>query len=121
MDTVLPEGTAIPLLSIYIEDAPTCDQDTCSPIFFQFLVELFISFYMKLLKEGLHRETLSKKKKKEKKRKETHKKQTNKQTKTKKQTKKKKRKKETVDLWRVASIINVWLTHTSKNSIHKHI
>jgi hypothetical protein len=29
LDIVLPEDPVIPLLSIYPEDAPTCNQDTC--------------------------------------------------------------------------------------------
>jgi hypothetical protein len=33
MDTVLPEETATPLLSIYPEDVPTCNKDTCSTMF----------------------------------------------------------------------------------------
>jgi hypothetical protein len=30
LDTVLPEDPAIPLLGIYLEDAPTCNKDTYS-------------------------------------------------------------------------------------------
>jgi hypothetical protein len=30
LDIVLPEDPAIPLLGIYLEDAPTCNKDTCS-------------------------------------------------------------------------------------------
>jgi hypothetical protein len=30
LNIVLPEDPAIPLLSIYPEDAPTCNKDTCS-------------------------------------------------------------------------------------------
>jgi 1-aminocyclopropane-1-carboxylate deaminase/D-cysteine desulfhydrase-like pyridoxal-dependent ACC family enzyme len=30
LDIVLPEDPAIPLLGIYPEDAPTCNEDTCS-------------------------------------------------------------------------------------------
>ena len=33
MDIVLPEDPAIPLLSIYPEDVPTCNKDTCSTMF----------------------------------------------------------------------------------------
>jgi hypothetical protein len=33
LDIVLPEDLAIPLLSIYPQDAPTCDKDTCSTMF----------------------------------------------------------------------------------------
>ena len=33
MDIVLPEDPAIQLLSIYPEDAPTCNKDTCSTMF----------------------------------------------------------------------------------------
>jgi hypothetical protein len=33
LDIVLPEDPAIPLLSIYLEDAPTCNKDTCSTMF----------------------------------------------------------------------------------------
>jgi hypothetical protein len=33
LDIVLPEDPAIPLLSIYPEDAPTCNRDTCSAMF----------------------------------------------------------------------------------------
>jgi phage shock protein PspC (stress-responsive transcriptional regulator) len=36
---VLPEDPAIPLLGIYTEDAPTCNQGTCSTMF---IVALFI-------------------------------------------------------------------------------
>ena len=36
---VLPEGPAIPLLVICLEDAPTCNKDTCSTIF---IAALFI-------------------------------------------------------------------------------
>ena len=39
LNIVLPEGPAIPLLSIYSEDAPTCNKDTCST---RFLTALFI-------------------------------------------------------------------------------
>ena len=39
MDIVLPEDPAIPLLSIYPEDAPTCNKDTCSSMF---IAALFI-------------------------------------------------------------------------------
>jgi hypothetical protein len=38
-DIVLPEDLAIPLLSIYPEDAPTCNKDTCS---IMFIAALFI-------------------------------------------------------------------------------
>jgi hypothetical protein len=30
---VLPEDPAIPLLGIYLEDAPTCNRNTCSTMF----------------------------------------------------------------------------------------
>jgi hypothetical protein len=30
LDIVLPEASAIPLLGIYPDDAPTCNKDTCS-------------------------------------------------------------------------------------------
>jgi hypothetical protein len=33
LDIVLPQDTAIPLLSIYPKDAPTCNKDTCSTMF----------------------------------------------------------------------------------------
>jgi hypothetical protein len=33
LDIVLPEDPAIPLLSIYPEDAPTCNKDTYSTMF----------------------------------------------------------------------------------------
>jgi hypothetical protein len=36
---VLPEDLAIPLLSIYPEDAPTCNKKTCSTMF---IAALFI-------------------------------------------------------------------------------
>jgi hypothetical protein len=39
LDIVLPEDTAIPLLCIYPEDAPTCNKDTCSTMF---IASLFI-------------------------------------------------------------------------------
>jgi hypothetical protein len=39
LDIVLLEDLAIPLLSIYPEDAPTCNKDICSTIF---LAALFI-------------------------------------------------------------------------------
>ena len=39
LDTVLPEDPAIPLLGIYPEDAPTCNNDTCSTMF---IAALFI-------------------------------------------------------------------------------
>jgi hypothetical protein len=39
LDIVLPENPAIPLLGIYPEDAPTCNQDTCSTMF---IAALFI-------------------------------------------------------------------------------
>jgi hypothetical protein len=32
LDIVLLEDPAIPLLGIYLEDAPTCNKDTCSTI-----------------------------------------------------------------------------------------
>jgi hypothetical protein len=39
LDIVLPEDSAIPLLGIYPEDAPTCKKDTCSTMF---IVAIFI-------------------------------------------------------------------------------
>jgi hypothetical protein len=39
MEIVLPEDPALPLLSIYTEDAPTYNKDTCSTIF---IAALFI-------------------------------------------------------------------------------
>jgi hypothetical protein len=39
LDIVLPEDSAIPLLGIYPEDAPTCNKDTCSTMF---IIALFI-------------------------------------------------------------------------------
>jgi hypothetical protein len=33
LDIVLPEVSAIPLLGIYPEDAPTCYKDTCFTMF----------------------------------------------------------------------------------------
>jgi hypothetical protein len=39
LDIFLPEDPAIPLLSIYSEDAPTCNKDTCSTMF---IAALFI-------------------------------------------------------------------------------
>jgi hypothetical protein len=39
LDIVLPEDSAIPLLGIYPEDAPTCSKDTCSTMF---IIALFI-------------------------------------------------------------------------------
>jgi hypothetical protein len=33
LDIVLPEDSAISLLGIYPEDAPTCNKDTCSTMF----------------------------------------------------------------------------------------
>jgi hypothetical protein len=33
LDIVLSEDAAIPLLGIYSEDAPTCNQGTCSAVF----------------------------------------------------------------------------------------
>jgi hypothetical protein len=33
LDIILPEDPEIPLLSIYPEDAPTCNKDTCSTMF----------------------------------------------------------------------------------------
>ena len=38
LDIVLPEDTDIPLLGIYLEDAPTCNNDTCST---RFIAALF--------------------------------------------------------------------------------
>jgi hypothetical protein len=34
---VLPEDPAIPLMSIFPEDAPTCNKDTCSTMFIEVL------------------------------------------------------------------------------------
>jgi hypothetical protein len=39
LDIVLPEDPAIPPLSIYPEDVPTCNKDTCSTMF---IAALFI-------------------------------------------------------------------------------
>jgi hypothetical protein len=39
LDIVLPEDSAIPLLGIYPEDAPTCNKDTC---YTMFMAALFI-------------------------------------------------------------------------------
>ena len=39
MDIVLPEDLAMPLLGIYPEDVPTCNEDTCSTMF---IAALFI-------------------------------------------------------------------------------
>ena len=39
LDIVLQEDPAIPLLDIYLEDAPTCNKDTCSTMF---IAALFI-------------------------------------------------------------------------------
>jgi hypothetical protein len=39
LDIVLPEDPAIPLLSIYPKDVPTCNKDTCSTMF---IAALFI-------------------------------------------------------------------------------
>jgi hypothetical protein len=39
LDIILPEHTAIPLLGIYPEDAPTCNKYTCSTMF---IAALFI-------------------------------------------------------------------------------
>jgi hypothetical protein len=39
LDIVLPEDPAIHLLSIYPEDVPTCNKDTCSTMF---IAALFI-------------------------------------------------------------------------------
>jgi hypothetical protein len=39
LDIVLLEDPAIPLLGIYPEDAPTCNEDTCSTLF---IAALFI-------------------------------------------------------------------------------
>jgi hypothetical protein len=39
LDTILPENSAISLLGIYPEDAPTCSKSTCSTIF---IAALFI-------------------------------------------------------------------------------
>jgi hypothetical protein len=39
LDIVLPEDSAIALLGIYPEDAPTCSKDTCSTMF---ITALFI-------------------------------------------------------------------------------
>jgi hypothetical protein len=38
LDIVLHEDPAIPLLGIYPEDTPTCNQDTCSTMFVSALV-----------------------------------------------------------------------------------
>ena len=38
MDTVLSEDPAIPLLSIYPEDAPTCIKDICTTMFIAALI-----------------------------------------------------------------------------------
>jgi hypothetical protein len=38
LDIVLPEDPAIPLLSIYSEDAPTCNKDNCSTMFISSLI-----------------------------------------------------------------------------------
>jgi hypothetical protein len=51
LDIVLPKDPAIPPLSIYPEDAPTCNKDTCSTLFncqlfFYYLFLLFIYFYL---------------------------------------------------------------------------
>jgi hypothetical protein len=43
LSIVLPEEQGIQLLGIYPEDAPTCSQDTCSPIF---LSLFFFSFFL---------------------------------------------------------------------------
>jgi hypothetical protein len=40
LDIVLPENPAIPLLGIFPEDAPTCNEDTCSST--MFIAALFI-------------------------------------------------------------------------------
>jgi hypothetical protein len=37
LDVVLPEDPAIPLLGIYLEDAPTYNKDTCSTMFIEAL------------------------------------------------------------------------------------
>jgi hypothetical protein len=39
LDIVLPEDPAIPILSIYPEDVPTCNKDTCCTMF---IAALFI-------------------------------------------------------------------------------
>jgi hypothetical protein len=39
LDIILPEDTAIPLLSIYTKDVPTYNKDTCSTMF---ITTLFI-------------------------------------------------------------------------------
>jgi hypothetical protein len=39
LDIVLPEGPVIPLLGIYLEDASTCNKDTCATLF---IAALFI-------------------------------------------------------------------------------
>jgi hypothetical protein len=39
LDIVIVEYSAVPLLGIYPEDAPTCNQDTCSTLF---ITALFI-------------------------------------------------------------------------------
>jgi hypothetical protein len=39
LDIILPEDPVIPLLGTYLEDAPTCNKDTCSTMF---IVAIFI-------------------------------------------------------------------------------
>jgi hypothetical protein len=39
LDRVLPKEPTIPLLGIYLEDAPTCNMDTCSTMF---IADIFI-------------------------------------------------------------------------------
>jgi hypothetical protein len=39
LDIVLPEDSALPLLGVYLEDAPTYNKDTCSTMF---IAALFI-------------------------------------------------------------------------------
>jgi hypothetical protein len=38
LDMVLPEDPAIPLLGIYLEDAPTCNKDICSTMYIVALI-----------------------------------------------------------------------------------
>jgi hypothetical protein len=37
LDIVIPENPTISLLGIYPEDAPTCNEDTCSTMFMESL------------------------------------------------------------------------------------
>jgi hypothetical protein len=45
LNIVLPEDPAIPLLGIYPEDAPTCNQDTCLAMFIATLFIIARSIY----------------------------------------------------------------------------